>query len=268
MPQELIVNDRRAATQPDTYPAPPAGPVTPMHMLQVAVAQGADLQKLEQLMALQERWEKSEARKAYDAAMAAFKQNPPRIVKNKLVDFATSKGRTSYRHATHDEVTNKITAALAPHGLSFRWNVEQQDGGMIRVTCVLTHAAGHSEHVSMHASRDDSGNKNSIQQLGSAVTYLQRYTLLAVTGLTTADMAAFDDDGRAAGIGAAAPAPVLQKPDGFDRWWSDLPAVAEEGRASLQRAWENAPKGCRAYVAKHHPGDWEDLKAMADEVQS
>jgi hypothetical protein len=40
---------------------------------------------------------------------------------------------------------------------------------------------------------DASGQKNKIQQVGSTVTYLQRYTLLALTGLATHDQ---DDDGR------------------------------------------------------------------------
>ncbi len=49
----------------------PAADITPQQMLAIAVQQGADLQKLEKLMELQERWEKNQARKAYVAAMAA-----------------------------------------------------------------------------------------------------------------------------------------------------------------------------------------------------
>src|SRR5690606_10591416 len=43
---------------------------------------------------------------------------------------------------------------------------------------------------------DGSGNKNAIQGIGSTSTYLQRYTLSAAFGLTTADE---DDDGEATG---------------------------------------------------------------------
>ena len=45
---------------------------------------------------------------------------------------------------------------------------------------------------------DTSGGKNNIQAMGSAVSYLERYTLLAITGLSTKEM---DDDGRGAGAG-------------------------------------------------------------------
>lgn len=152
-----------------------------------------DVAKLEQLLAVKERWEATEARKAFVAALGAFKANPPELTKNKHVSFETSKGTTEYHHATLDQVSLVIGQALSQHGLSHRWETEQVDGGLIRVTCVLTHTLGHSERVTMQAGRDESGGKNSIQGLGSTVTYLQRYTLLAATGMAVKGQ---DDDGK------------------------------------------------------------------------
>lgn len=164
--------------------------VTPPEMLRYAIDKGANIEALERLMALSERWEANEARKAFVSAFAAFKAQPPEIVKNKLVQFGGSK--TSYHHATLDNVCDMIGGALADHQLSHRWEIEQIDGGAIRVTCVLTHALGHSERVSLQAGADTSGSKNNIQAIGSTVTYLERYTLLAATGLATKDQ---DEDG-------------------------------------------------------------------------
>lgn len=172
-------------------PNPLAG--TPAYMLQVAVEQGADLAKLEKLMELQERWEKNEARKAFVVALSAFKANPPELMKNKHVKFTSQKGVTEYDHATLDHVSSEIGKSLAAHGLSHRWDVEQQAGGIICVTCVLTHVLGHSERVPMQSLPDPSGGKNSIQAIGSTVTYLQRYTLLAATGVAVKGQ---DDDGK------------------------------------------------------------------------
>lgn len=149
-----------------------------------------DVAKLAALLDVKERWEASEARKAYVTALAAFKQNPPRIVKDKAVSFGV--GKTSYMHATLDNASELIGAALSAHGLSHRWNVEQMEGGTIRVTCILTHVQGHSEQVSMSAQPDTSGSKNSIQAIGSTTSYLQRYTLFAATGLAPKDA---DTDG-------------------------------------------------------------------------
>jgi hypothetical protein len=168
--------------------------VTPMQMLQMAVERGADLDQMQKLMDLQERYEKNEARKAYVAAMAIFKRNPPEVLKAKHVRFQTSKGVTEYDHATLADVVAAATRALADVGISHRWSVAQAEG-RITVSCILTHELGHSESVSMTALADDSGNKNSIQSIGSTTSYLQRYTLLAATGLATRDMP-LDNDGR------------------------------------------------------------------------
>jgi len=191
MPEAQIIAQQTRGTD-----IAPAAPITPMAMLQIAVEQGADIDKLSKLMDLQERWQANEARKAFVAALTAFKEEPPTITKNKHVAFGgQGRGGTAYDHATLDHVCDVIGKALSKHGLSHRWDVEQPDGGMIRVTCVLTHAMGHSESVSMQAGADQSGSKNNIQAVGSTSTYLQRYTLLAATGLAATGQ---DDDG---GIG-------------------------------------------------------------------
>lgn len=164
---------------------------TPMDVIQIAVSQGADVDKLTKLFDLQMRWEANQAKKAFDAAMQEFKKDPPEIEKNKLVSF----GQTNYKHATLDHVCDRVAEALSKHGISHRWRVSQEEG-TIRVSCILTHSMGHSEETTLAAGPDTSGSKNAIQAIGSTVTYLERYTLLAATGLAAANM---DDDGQAAG---------------------------------------------------------------------
>lgn len=166
---------------------------TPSDLLAMAVQQGADLDKLQKLMDLQDRWEANEARKAFTVAMTGFKAEPVQILKRKNVSFTTRDGdTTSYNHAELSDITDAIGPALAKHQLSFRWNIHQE-GGSIKVDCILMHARGHSEQVTMFAAPDASGKKNAIQQVASTTTYLQRYTLLAITGMSTKGM---DDDGR------------------------------------------------------------------------
>jgi hypothetical protein len=167
--------------------------MTPMDMLNKAVAQGANIDVLEKLMGLQERWEANQARKAFDEAMAAAKAEIPTIAKNREVDFTSSKGRTNYRHEDLAEIARTVDPILSRHGLSYRFRVTSNVNEPVSVTCILSHRAGHSEETTLSAGRDDSGNKNSIQAVGSAITYLQRYTLKAALGLA----AASDDDGNA-----------------------------------------------------------------------
>ena len=78
--------------------------------------------------------------------------------------------------------------------MSCNWTTEQnEDTGIIRVTCTIKHRAGHSESTSLKSKADPSGGKNAIQAIASAITYLERYTFLAITGLATRDIE--DDDG-------------------------------------------------------------------------
>lgn len=167
--------------------------VTPMAMLNTAVQQGADIEKLEKLMALQERYEANEARKAWNQAMNALKADPPRVTKNKKVSYGSKGGRTEYDHATLDHMAGAVSNAMTPHGLSFRWETDQSNG-QITVTCIVSHRDGHSERTTLTAGADQSGGKNSIQAIGSAVSYLQRYTLKAAIGIAEEDQ---DDDGAA-----------------------------------------------------------------------
>ncbi len=170
--------------------------MTPMDMLNKAVSQGANIEVLEKLMGLQERWEANQARKAFDEAMAAAKAEIPTISKNREVDFTSTKGRTNYRHEDLAEIARTVDPILSRHGLSYRFRVTSNVNEPVSVTCILSHRAGHSEETTLSAGRDESGNKNSIQAIGSAITYLQRYTLKAALGLA----AASDDDGSATDI--------------------------------------------------------------------
>ena len=113
------------------------------------------------------------------------------MIKNKTVSFHTSKGQNTYNHATLDSICDTISGALSDVGITYRWETTQTES-MISVSCVLTHALGYSEKVTLQGPPDLSGSKNSIQAIGSTVSYLQRYTLLSATGLATEDQ---DTDG-------------------------------------------------------------------------
>lgn len=209
--------------------------VTPADLLRHALDSGADLDRLEKLMDLQERWEANEARKAFADSMAEFKKNPPTIYKDKHVGFKTDKGRTEYDHATIGNVVEKVTGAAAAHGFSHRWDLAQQDGRVI-VECVVTHRLGHSQATKLEASPDSSGGKNGIQSIISAKSYLERHTLLAAFGLATKDQE--DDDGA-----SAEPAPdVAQwcaKADAAPTG-KDLAGVWEAGAAKFEAANDTA----------------------------
>lgn len=172
-----------------------ASSVTPMDMIDRALASNATPETLERLLALQERWEASQARKAYDEAMAAAKAEIPVISKNRTVDFTTAKGRTHYRHEDLAEIARTVNPILGKHGLSYRFRTSSAANEPVSVTCIVSHRLGYFEENTLVGPRDDSGNKNSLQQVGSTLTYLQRMTLKAALGLAAAE----DDDGKRGG---------------------------------------------------------------------
>ena len=173
-------------------------PILPFDLLQRAVTSGADIEVLEKLMGLQERWEANQARKAFDDAMASAKAEIPVILKSREVDFTSNKGRTHYRYEDLAEIARTVDPVLGKFGLSYRFRTAALSPDTIAVTCRVSHRDGYSDETTLPGTHDTSGNKNSIQALGSAVTYLQRYTLKAALGLAASD----DDDGQAGGAKA------------------------------------------------------------------
>lgn len=215
---ELKVIDRRMQETPET--AVQLADNSPASMMIAAMSKGMDLDKLEKFMALQERWEANEAKKSYTLAMADFKKNPPKIDKDRRVKFETAKGTTEYSHASLANVTEKINAALGEHGLSAAWVTLQDENGAITVTCTITHQMGHSESTSLTAAPDLSGSKNAIQAVGSTISYLERYTILALTGLATADM---DTDGKTEEVVYIDEKQLSRIKDYVDNYAVDLP---------------------------------------------
>lgn len=152
-----------------------------------------DMDKMDRLLAMYERVKANDAGRAFNAAMAAAKAEIPPIIKNREVDFTSQKGRTHYRHEDLAGIARIVDPILAKHGLSYRFR-SSQDGPTLRVTCVMSHADGHSESNTLETKEDHSGNKNPIQAVGSAATYLQRYTLKLALGLASSH----DDDAQSA----------------------------------------------------------------------
>lgn len=160
----------------------------PSHLLQIALEKNVDMAQLKELMDLQERWEKKEAKKSFFAALSKFQTIIPQLSKNRTANITPKNGGNAfkYKYADLGSISQGIKKALHECGLSYRWEFQEQNAKM-KVTCFISHLDGHTEVTSMEAGNDTSGAKNDIQQKGSTQTYLQRYTLIGALGLSTAD---------------------------------------------------------------------------------
>lgn len=147
-----------------------------------------DPDRIERFIVLKERIDATNAKKAFDAAVAQAKATIPPAEKN-------ATGHNNKRYADFYAYAKVVDPIISELGLSYRFRTAQTD--RITVTCVLTHEGGHAEENSLSGPADQSGSKNAIQAIGSTLTYLQRYTLVQALGLAASN----DDDGNAAGGG-------------------------------------------------------------------
>jgi ERF superfamily len=167
--------------------------MTPMHMLERALASGASIEILERLMVLQERHSAAQAKREFDAAFAAAKAEIKPIVRNQAIMHGD---KFIANYADMAAVTDGVDPILAKNNLSYSFEPDVALDGQIVVTCVLSHPSGHEKRYRLPAPKDTTGAKNAIQAIGSSLTYLSRYTLCLAMGI-----AMKDDDGRAAGVG-------------------------------------------------------------------
>ena len=228
---------------------PTAGPLA---MAMQAIRAGMSIADMRDMLSLQKEWEANEARKAFVDAMAAFKKNPPTILKDKRVEFTTSKGTTSYDHATIGNVCDQIIKAAAEYGFSHRWIPSRGAQGELVITCEVTHRLGHIQLTPLEGPRDDSGTKNVLQANQSTRTYLQRHSLLLAFGFATKD--AGDDDGQGSGA-PAVPFELLQEAQsaaakGWKEFAAWIKGRTEEERAALNPESDNLKRAAKAADTK------------------
>jgi phage recombination protein Bet len=75
-------------------------------------------------------------------------------------------------------------------------------------------------------------------------------------------------DGQRAADAPAVVVSPIPKPEGYDDWITDLTACADEGLDALERAWKQAKKAYRDYLAISEPDGWDLLKAKATQADA
>jgi hypothetical protein len=163
-------------------------PISPMAAMMAAINANVDLEKIEKMIELQQKWDALEAKKAFVHAMAEFKKIPIQITKDRMNKQYNS------MYTSIGNLINTVLPKMSECGLSHRWTVDQVED-QIKITCIVTHERGHSESTWMQAPPDKSGAKNLIQQIKSTRTYLQAATFESAMGLASTD-ANLDNDGN------------------------------------------------------------------------
>ena len=152
----------------------------PTNMLQIIASAVADprcdIEKMERLFALQERFMEQERKTAFMGAMARLQADLPQI--NKY-----GQGKNS-KFAKLEDVDVVIRPLLAREGFSFSFDEESHDATTVTFVAWLAHAGGHRESKRLTvpvdvAAKNREGNsvRPAIQDAGSTVSYARRYLI-------------------------------------------------------------------------------------------
>lgn len=159
-----------------------------------------DMDKMERLLAMQERVQERNAEIAFSEAFAAMQPELPTIKKNGVI---AHNGKAISDFAEWSDINKAISPILAKHGFSLSFKPSMDDGKP-GVTAILRHASGHKDEATLPLPLDASGAKNAVQAVGSSLTYGKRYAAVLILNIT---VEGDDDDGS-----AAAPKSVVQAP--------------------------------------------------------
>jgi hypothetical protein len=168
----------------------------PLSLLQLAIDRGCDPDRLDKLLALQERWERTRAEEAYNLAMNECQAEMPSIVKDR------KNMHTSSTYATYESLNAAIRPIYTRHGFSLSFGEEPGTAkeGLIRVYADVMHRGGCTRRHRGDFALDLAGakgttNKTPIQATGSTLSYAKRYLCKGIFALAETDE---DDDGQAA----------------------------------------------------------------------
>ena len=141
--------------------------------------------------------------------------------------------------------------ALSKHGIALTQLPCDGENGAVGLTTILIHTSG--EYIGCTSSMMPT--KAGPHAVGSCLTYLRRYQLAAITGLSQAD-----DDGNHAQAGVkevdtAAAEKALTK-------------AAKSGMGALKAAWEETEGAAKAAIANGKADWWEATKNAAADIDA
>lgn len=152
-----------------------------------------DVDKMERLVQIRREWEAELSKRAFYKGLSLMQEELTAVVERG--EIKDGQGNVRSRYALWEDVNKQIKPVLQRHGFALMFLTPKGEGKII-VRGVLTHEDGHTEQTEVELPSDASGSKNSVQAIGSSVSYGKRYAAFALLNLTSGGE---DDDGVAAG---------------------------------------------------------------------
>ncbi len=164
---------------------------SPNQLIQMAIEGNADLEKLEKLLGLQERYDANESKKVFAAEFAVAQSEIEAVIKTK------ANPQTRSKYAGLEDVIGMAKPVYTKQGFSVIFYEGKADKAEdIRVCADVLHKDGHKETYHYDVPLGGVGikgvvNMTAIHAKATSVTYGRRYLLCMIWNIPTAD-----DDGR------------------------------------------------------------------------
>lgn len=185
-----MTDDKLATAEP----APIAAPAQQTAMLSIieraAKDPTVDVDKLERLLAIQDKVMADAARTAFMQALARLQADLPQIRKDGRI---VVKGNERSRYARLEDIDTAIRPLLAAEGFALSFDSSSPDGKLFTFSCRLMHRDGHSETKTLTLPLDKSDYRSDVQSIGSSETYAKRRLIKMHLNIIERDE---DDDGN------------------------------------------------------------------------
>lgn len=223
-----------------------------------------DIDKMERLLAMQERVQERHAKQAFTEAKIAMRPELPEVtMKGHIVirDRQTDVITQDTPFARFEDIHDAVVPVLSRHGFDLKFRNGLSADGKVQVTTILTHIDGHEETTDFILPHDSSGSKNSVQAVGSSTSYGKRYGTLAILNIKVAGE---DDDGEKASYKDVTGAPLARtKLDGPHASKTALKAAVQAirfkvGQCPDKKALDDLMKAEKATIDQAGR-DWDAL---------
>lgn len=172
--------------------------INPAKLVELAINNNLDIEKISKLLVFYEKWEKEREekriKKEFYTAFTLFQSEIPEIKKSVHVNFRAKSGRiVDYWYEPLAGIIEQLKPYLKKYGLSYQFE-PFQEGNKFILTCHMNHISGYSYECTLETTMivTDKDYMNPIQVLGKIKTYFERYTFCGGFGVATAD---YDTDG-------------------------------------------------------------------------
>lgn len=150
-----------------------------------------DIEKMQALLAMQDKLIEREARAEFSAAMATACGEIPQVERNGTVSLG---GKGGYKFTKWEDMDRVIRPILALHHLRLSFNTRSAEGSNAKVIIgMISHANGQSQSAEIELPLDAGQGRNPLQGFGSTISYGKRYCAEMLLNIVRCDE---DIDGK------------------------------------------------------------------------